>query len=82
VSKLREQLSAGAERVVIERRNGKFVISDEGGYFATCERESDALHYAADLLYGPGTSPRGTVWNLLRAMEGERESKGPTDAPA
>jgi hypothetical protein len=66
--------TAGAQRVVIERATESdgaevFVISDEESEFARASRISDALHYASDLLYGPGTGPRGTVWNLLSAME-------------
>jgi hypothetical protein len=64
----------GARRVVIERITEPdgaevFVVSDEESEFARASRISDALHYTSDLLHGPGTGPRGTVWNLLRAME-------------
>lgn len=51
-----------ARRVVIENIGASdegspftFVISDEGGEFARTDTVHDALHYAGDLLYGPGT---------------------------
>jgi hypothetical protein len=39
-----------------------YVVSDEDSEFARSTTIADALHYASDLLHGPGTGPRGTVW--------------------
>jgi hypothetical protein len=60
-----------------------YVVSDEDSEFARSTLIADALHYASDLLYGPGTGPRGTVWNLLKATEmycdvGEQTSRSST----
>lgn len=46
-----------------------YVVSDEDSEFARSTLIADALHYASDLLHGPGTGPRGSVWNLMRAVE-------------
>lgn len=69
------KVRASAQRVVIERVPGSigYVISDEDGEFARSTTIADALHYASDLLHGPGTGPRGSVWNLMRAMEDWRK---------
>lgn len=45
-------------RVTIERNasTGEFVVGDEDGEFARATTIAQAIHYASDLLYGPGTS--------------------------
>jgi hypothetical protein len=68
------------QRVTLQRHTEDdgaevWIVSDEGGEFARAGRISDALHYASDLMHGPGTGPRGSVWNLMRAMEDYRDER-------
>lgn len=58
-------------RIVRETRGGidGWSVYDGEAWFGYSETISDALHYASDLLHGPGVGPRGSVWNLMRAIE-------------
>lgn len=57
-------------RIVVEDRGGPgWSVYDGDEWFAHSSTIADALHYASDLLHGPGVGPRGSVWNLMRAIE-------------
>ena len=63
-------------RIVWESRGGDgWSVYDGKEWFAHSTSIIGALHYASDLLHGPGVGPRGSVWNMMRAIASEESRR-------
>lgn len=46
-----------------------YIVADAESEFARSSTITGALRYVSDLLYGPGTGPRGFVWTAMEGVE-------------